>query len=167
MNARYIFTEFRMYIVWLRYIKYVHKCTAVFIFRSIKMYLVVSRSLKPLDLFSNKWSVFQLYSTGARGTELPPPPFSNFPVTCLFKKKIFIISSVFPLFNLFVSIFIQSYANSVDRICPIFMTINWLLLNIQRAVFQLYSGQKQVQFSWSKTRTCNVLSYIAENLASN
>jgi hypothetical protein len=68
---------------------------------------------------------------------------------------------------LFVSIFIQSYANSVDPICPIFMMIDWLLLNIQRAVFQLYSGQKQVQFSWSKTCTCNVLSYIAENLTSN
>ena len=41
-----------------------------------------------------------------------PPPFSNFLFTNLFSIKFlyfFIISSLFPYFNLFVSIFIQSY----------------------------------------------------------
>ena len=46
--------------------------------------------------------------TGARGTD--HPPFSNFLFTNLFsiKKKLF-LSSLFSYFNLFVSIFIQSY----------------------------------------------------------
>ena len=51
-------------------------------------------------------------STGARGTD--HPPFSNFLFTNLFSIKflyLFIISSLFPYFNLFVSIFIQSYVN--------------------------------------------------------
>ena len=50
--------------------------------------------------------------TGARGTN--HPPFSNFLFTNLFSIKFlyfFIISSLFPYFNLFVSIFIQSYVN--------------------------------------------------------
>jgi hypothetical protein len=53
-------------------------------------------------------------STGTRDTDLPPPFFSNFLFTNLFSIKFlyfFIISSLFPYFNLFVSIFIQSYAN--------------------------------------------------------
>ena len=43
-----------------------------------------------------------------------PPPFSNFLFTNLFSIKFlyfFIISSLFPYFNLFLSIFIQSYVN--------------------------------------------------------
>ena len=50
----------------------------------------------------------------ARNTATPPPPF-NFLFTYLFSVKFlyfFIISSLFPYFNLFVSIFIQSYVNS-------------------------------------------------------
>ena len=46
--------------------------------------------------------------------DLPPPFLSNFLFTNLFSIKFlyfFIISSLFPHFNLFVSIFIQSYAN--------------------------------------------------------
>jgi hypothetical protein len=42
--------------------------------------------------------------TGARGTDLPPPFFSNFLLTNLFSIKFlyfFIISSLFPYFNLF------------------------------------------------------------------
>ena len=42
------------------------------------------------------------------------PPFSNFLFTNLFSIKFlyfFIISSLFPYFNLFVSKFVQSYAN--------------------------------------------------------
>ena len=48
-------------------------------------------------------------STGARGTD--HPSFCNFLFTNLFPIKylyFFIISSLFPYFNLFVSIFIQS-----------------------------------------------------------
>ena len=51
-------------------------------------------------------------STGAHGTD--HPPFSNFLFTNLFSIEFlyfFIISSLFPYFNLFVSIFIQSYVN--------------------------------------------------------
>ena len=59
-------------------------------------------------------SVFLLdLYTGALGTD--HTPFSNFLFTNLFSLKFlyfFIISSLFPYFNLFVSIFIQSYANS-------------------------------------------------------
>jgi hypothetical protein len=47
--------------------------------------------------------------TGARGTD--HPPFSNFLFANLFSIRFlyfFIISSLFPYFNLFVSIFIQS-----------------------------------------------------------
>ena len=50
--------------------------------------------------------------TGARGTE--HPPFSNFLFTNLFSITFlyfFIISSLFPSFNLFVSIFIKYYVN--------------------------------------------------------
>jgi hypothetical protein len=50
--------------------------------------------------------------TGARGRD--HPPFSNFLFTNLFSIEFlyfFIISSLFPYFNLFVSIFLQSYAN--------------------------------------------------------
>ena len=50
--------------------------------------------------------------TGARGTD--HPPFSNFLFTNLSSIKFlyfFIISSLFPYFNFFVSIFIQSYVN--------------------------------------------------------
>ena len=50
--------------------------------------------------------------TGARGTD--HPLFSNFLLTNLFSITFlyfFIISSLFPYFNLFVSIFIQSYVN--------------------------------------------------------
>ena len=51
--------------------------------------------------------------TGARGMD--HPPFSNFLFTNLFSVKFlyfFIISSLCPYFNLFMSIFIQSYVNS-------------------------------------------------------
>ena len=52
--------------------------------------------------------------TGARGTDLSPPLFPNFLFTNLFSIKFlyfFIISSFFPYFNLFVSIFMRSYVN--------------------------------------------------------
>ena len=57
-------------------------------------------------------SFLVLWHTGARGAE--HPPFSNFLFTNLFSIKFIyflIISSLFPYFNLFVSIFIQSYVN--------------------------------------------------------
>ena len=55
-----------------------------------------------------------VYKVSARDTELPPP-FFNFLFTYLFSIQFlyfFIISSLFPYFNLFVSICIPSYANS-------------------------------------------------------
>jgi hypothetical protein len=64
-------------------------------------------------------SVFLLVLyTGARGTD--HPPFSNFLFTNLFSITFlyfFIISSLFSYFNLFVSIFIQSYANIILEKC--------------------------------------------------
>ena len=59
-------------------------------------------------------------STGARGTKLSPPPLLTFLFTYLFSIKFlyfFIISSFFPYFNLFVSIFIQSYASTKPIYC--------------------------------------------------
>ena len=60
------------------------------------------------------------FATGARGTELPPPPhLFKFLFTYLFSIKFlyfFIISSLIPYVNLFVSIFIQSYVNSKLRV---------------------------------------------------
>ena len=58
------------------------------------------------------WCTCLPFCTGARGTG--HPPFSNFLFTNLFSIRFlyfFIISSLFPYFNLFVSIFIQSYVN--------------------------------------------------------
>ena len=65
-------------------------------------------------------------TTGARGTD--HPPFSNFLFTNLFSIKFlcfFIISFLFPYFNLFVSIFIQSYTNNNLHVS----TISWTLRN--------------------------------------
>ena len=42
----------------------------------------------------------------------PPPPFLTFCFHIYFQYNFFIISSLFPRFNLFVSIFKQSYVNS-------------------------------------------------------
>ena len=63
--------------------------------------------------------------TGARGTD--HPPFSNFLFTNLFSIKFlyfFIISSLFPYFNLFVSMFIQSYVNIKSHVSTLLDTNN-------------------------------------------
>jgi hypothetical protein len=79
---------------------------------------VVGSSLSPVvcrrdhELFT--LFMFVYIVTGARGTDLHPL-FSNFLFTNLFSIKFlyfFIISSLFPYFNLFVSIFIQSHVNN-------------------------------------------------------
>ena len=60
--------------------------------------------------------------TGTRGTD--HPPFSNFLFTNLFSIKFlyfFIISSLFPYFNLFVSIFLQSYVNIKLHVSTLFL----------------------------------------------
>jgi hypothetical protein len=56
----------------------------------------------------------------------PPLPFSNFLFTNLFSIKFlyfFIISSLFPYFNLFVSISIQSYVNIKLHVSTLLDTI--------------------------------------------
>jgi hypothetical protein len=67
----------------------------------------------PFFIFdSYRWSILCYHRCSWHG--LTTPPFSNFLFTNLFSIKFryfFIISSLFPYFNLFVSIFIQSYAN--------------------------------------------------------
>jgi hypothetical protein len=68
--------------------------------------------------WTNTWGSlcqsFCLFYTQALVARTTPTPFSNFLFTNLFSIEFlyfFIISSLFPYFNLFVSIFIQSYAN--------------------------------------------------------
>ena len=66
---------------------------------------------------------------GARGTD--HPPFSNFLFTNLFSIKFlyfFIISSLFPYFSLFVSIFMQSYVNIKLNVSTLLDTNNTLNL---------------------------------------
>ena len=55
-----------------------------------------------------------LSTTGTRGTELPSPCFNFLFYIFIFNKILyfFFISCCFPYFNLFVSIFIQSYVNT-------------------------------------------------------
>ena len=64
-----------------------------------------------------------------------PPPFSNFLFTNLFSIKIlyfFIISSLFPYFNLFVSIFIQSYVNFKLHVSTLLDTNNTQSMQLSR-----------------------------------
>ena len=69
-------------------------------------------------LLNAKWTVWyslQFILLQALVARTYHPPFSNFLLTNLFSIKFlyfFIISSLFPHFNLFVSIFMQSYANN-------------------------------------------------------
>ena len=75
--------------------------------------MIIKLSYSAFSIFSNVREVNAVYpihngSTGARGTD--HPPFSNFLFTNLFSIKFlyfFIISSLFPYFNLLVSIFIN------------------------------------------------------------
>jgi hypothetical protein len=58
--------------------------------------------------------------------DVPPPPFLNFLFTYLFSIKFlyfFNISSRFPYFNLFVSIFIQSFVNSNLHVSTLYILI--------------------------------------------
>ena len=68
-----------------------------------------------------------LQHTNTRGTDHSPPPFSNFLFTNLFSITFlyfFIVSTLFPYFNLFVSIFIQSYANIKLHVSTLLYTNN-------------------------------------------
>ena len=74
---------------------------------------------------NNYWKSSVLVITGARGTD--HPPFSNFLFTNLFSIKcvyFFIISSLFPYFNLFVSIFIQSHVNIKLHVSTLYIDTN-------------------------------------------
>ena len=83
--------------------------------RKLKKGVIMTCHERPQSIYQNNYNPGQGISilyTGARGTD--HPPFSNFLFTNLFSIKFlyfFIISSLFPYFNLFVSIFIQSYVN--------------------------------------------------------
>ena len=83
--------------------------------KSIIIQLMTLRSLQQccsVRDYSQKYKFLPVTDTGARGTD--PPFFSNILVTNLFSIKFlyfFIISSLFPYFNLFLSISIQSYVN--------------------------------------------------------
>ena len=61
------------------------------------------------------------------------PPFSNFLFTNLFSIKFlyfFIISSLFPYFNLFVLIFIQSYVNIKLHVSTLYRYCGLLVSNL-------------------------------------
>jgi hypothetical protein len=60
--------------------------------------------------------IYDMQSTGTRGTN--HPPFSNFLFTNLFSIKFlyfFIISSLFPYFNLFVLIYIKEKRDEIIK----------------------------------------------------
>ena len=74
--------------------------------------------------YSQKYKFLPVTDTGARGTD--PPFFSNILFTNLFSIKFlyfFIISSLFPYFNLFLSIFIQSYVNIKLHVSTLYRSI--------------------------------------------
>ena len=83
--------------------------------------VVITKCLIITKYLFSKWQwIFYLLTRGARGTD-HPPFFSNFLFTNLFSIKFlyfFIISSLFPYFNLFVSIFIQSHFNNKFHVWP-------------------------------------------------
>ena len=63
---------------------------------------------------------------------LTTPFFSNFLLTNLFSIKFlyfFIISSLFPYFNLFVSIFIQSYVNIKLHVSTLYRVLYILIIH--------------------------------------
>jgi hypothetical protein len=77
---------------------------------------------------------------------LTTPFFSNFLFTNSFSITFlyfFIISSLFPYFNLFMSIFIQSYVNQILSSCLVIrLTYNdWSITNEQRTKSNLVSSQ--------------------------
>jgi hypothetical protein len=81
-----------------------------------KYYFINTKNVEHLKIRKNYTTQRNYFNklTGACGTDLPPPLFSNLLFTNLFSIKFhyfFIISSLFPYFKLFVSIFIQSYIN--------------------------------------------------------
>jgi hypothetical protein len=83
-------------------------------------------------------------TTGARGTDLSPPFFSNFLFTNLFSIKFlyfFIISSLFPYFNLFVSIFIQSYVNIKLNVLSLKL-MQWYVTSVIRGSLYEKFGNK-------------------------
>ena len=93
----------------------------IFLFRSgIAFYLPVCSFIFSPKIIPSKTCICFIYSTVVLYPQVlvartyHPPFFSNFLFTNLFsikKNYFFIISSLFPYFNLFVSIFIQSYVN--------------------------------------------------------
>jgi hypothetical protein len=94
--------------------------------------------------------MFYTTSTGTRGTD--HPLFSNFLFTNLFSIKFlyfFIISSLFPYFNLFVSIFIQSYVNIKLHVSTLYrILIIHLLVYQQTLCFSVKSIEITITRVW-------------------
>ena len=89
--------------------------TCVFIYIIYRFYTDFSlfRQIKRQDTVTLYRQILIIHRRSWHG--LATPLFSNFLLTNLFSIKFlhfFIISSLFPYFNLFVSIFIQFYVNS-------------------------------------------------------
>ena len=91
--------------------------------------------------------------TGTHGTELLSP-FFNFFCTCLFSIKFlyfFIISSLFPYFNLFLSIFIPSYANSNLHVSILYILI--IHGGIMVSVLASSAVDRGFEHRWGQTKT--------------
>ena len=79
--------------------------------------------------------------TGARDTEFPL--FKLFVYISIFNKNFFIISSLFPYFNLFMSIFIQSNVNStlhVSTLCILFIKRG--VIPCHKRLWEISEGKK-------------------------
>ena len=107
--------------------------------------------------------ILSVPTTGARGTELPPLFFLNFLFTYLFSIKclyFFIISSLFPYFNLFVSIFIQSYVNSNLHVSTLYILKYFIHKARNSETFKIVHLLASVTFNTAyshyiiQTRTC-------------
>jgi hypothetical protein len=86
----------------------------------------------PSDILGAKWYQVQAFLNLTLEKTIKPqalvarttPPFSNFLFTNLFSTIFFfIISSLFPYFNLFVSTFIQSYVNIKLHVSTLLVSI--------------------------------------------
>ena len=96
----------------------------IFLYYKKKMAVILTYSGHFRFLYIFFIKKYPIYSTAARGTD--HPPFSNFLFTNLFSIQFlyfFIISSLFPYFNLFVTIFIQSYVNIKLHVSTLLVSI--------------------------------------------
>ena len=124
--------------------------------------MCIHRNLSILDNQCNTCSVHR------RSWHGPPPFFPNFLFTNLFSIQFlyfFIISSLFPYFNLFVSIFIHSYVNiklHVSTLYRYYCPQDGLLVSIQYNTIQYNTIQYntiQCNAMQCNAMQCNAMQY--------